>query len=79
MTHHESNHASCGPSLTGEYNCPQAGISYQITEHVARCPVYTQRVSLALARTLTKVNFEHVASKTQCEHVAAFSHLHERC
>ncbi len=41
--------------VTGEYNRQQAGISYQTTEHVARCPVHTQRVSLVLAHALAKV------------------------
>ncbi len=64
-------------TFTGKYNHQRAGISYQTTRHVARCPVCTQRVSLALAHALAKIrNFEHVASKTQCEHATVFSHLH---
>ncbi len=62
--------------VTGEYNRQQAGISYRTTEHVAHRPVYKQQVSLVLVYVLAKVrNFERVASKMQCEHATAFSHL----
>ncbi len=55
--------------VTGECNRHQAGINYQTTERVARHPVYTKRISFVLAHALPKVkNFEHVTSKTQCEH-----------
>ncbi len=48
------------------------------TEHVAHCPVYTQRISLVLMHAKVR-NFEYVVSKMQCEHATAFSSLHEHC
>ncbi len=54
---------------------------YKLIEaRLANTVQFTQRVSLVLAHALAKVrNFEHVASKMQREHTAAFSHLHECC
>ncbi len=66
--------------ITGEYNRQQTGISYQNHRNAARCPVYTQRVTLVLTQALAKVrNFERVASKTHCVHATAFSCLHKGC
>ncbi len=65
--------------VTGEYNHQQVGISSQTTEYGAHHPVYTQQVHSYL-RTRSQVrNFEHVVSKTQRVHAAAFSHFHKRC
>ncbi len=66
--------------ITGDYNCLQAGIGYQTTEHVVCRPIYTQRVSLVLTHSLAKVrNFKRVASKMQCEHATVFSRLLGHC
>ncbi len=66
--------------VTGEYNHQQAGISCQNHRNVARCPVYTQQVSLVLALALAKVrNFGRVANKMQRLYATAFSCLLERC
>ncbi len=67
-------YSQLGLHVTDKYNRQQVGTRHQTTEHVAHCPVCTQRVLLVLAHTLAKVrNFEHVVSKTQCEHTTVFA------
>ncbi len=54
----------------------QAGISYQTTEHAARRPVYTQRVSLVFAHTLAKVrNFKREHSVNTWQHLAIYTSI----